>query len=125
MCCDFSPMVRVKLENDETIVMGLDTGAIATCFGKHMVVTFNDAKAKSEKLDSLRKTESAEKFGYTIPYLCLNIGSTIISLENISINENIDVSQTRTFTTPGTLGSDIAKDSVLVIDYKNRHLGIN
>jgi len=123
MCCDFSPMVNAHLGNGEKIVMELDTGANISYFGKRMAGILANTIVSPDKSGGFIHTERNKK--NIIPDQFLSINGARISLKNILIDENKNVSTARTFITAGILGSDVADGRVLVIDYTNRHLSIS
>lgn len=122
MCCDFFPMVRVEIDN-KSMVLGLDTGATTTHFGMSMTSCFGGL-AQTTKAGGGVGVAHCEEKGSAIPELLLLVEGTEIVLENAWVYSDREYSMSNTFILPGILGSDIAKNASLVIDYANRHLAV-
>lgn len=124
MCCDFYPMVQVALENNDTIVMGLDTGADKTFFGKRAIGKFTEAEESTTEYGGVGQTTKVAQRGYAVPKMQLGIGGTKVTLENVFVHADTDYHFSQIFVAPGVLGSNMAADKTLVIDYPNRHLTV-
>lgn len=122
MCCDFFPMIRVKI-NNKNVVLGLDTGASITHFGKCIRPLFGGLEKTIKTSGGVGATQYEEE-GSVIPELRLSVGETEIMLENTFAYDDREYSLSKTFLLPGVLGKDIAKNSLLIIDYENRSLAI-
>jgi len=124
MCCDFYPMTKITLDNNVDITVGLDTGATDSFFGKEAIGLFPNAIESKRTPRGADATVGMEEAGYSLPELRFCHGDTEIKLNKAFMYKDRGYSYTKTFITPGTLGSDIASNGVLVIDYMNRRLDI-
>ena len=124
MCCDFYPMVKVGINDNETIVVGFDTGGVGTAFGKSMVGRFCGAEKTKTQMSGVGQSEISEYEGYMISNLLVKIGGTQVTLSDAFVFSDREYSQSRTLVQAGGLGSDTAAGKVLVIDYQNRHMSI-
>lgn len=121
MCCDFFPMVKIGLFEKE-LIMGLDTGAGVTHLGKCM----KDSFGKLEKISkqSGGAGQIVEETGMNLPQAMVSIDQSNVELKNVWIYDDREYSMSSTFTLPGVLGSDIAKNKTMIIDFTNRHFSI-
>lgn len=124
MCCDFFPMVKMTINEDETIVAGFDTGGIATNWGKSMVARISGAEQGEREMIGAGQSEPSLYSGYEVQAMSVDINDTQIVLQNAFILADSEYSKGRTLVQAGALGSDAARGKILVIDYPNRFLGI-
>jgi hypothetical protein len=124
MCCAFFPMVRALLGNNAPIVIGLDTGANSSDFGKCMVGIFADAQMSQQSFGGAGQVEKIKSAGYEVPEIPLLIGNARVVLKDAFIHAEREWNYAQFLISPGNLGSDIAAGKTLVIDYANRRLEI-
>ena len=124
MCCDFFPMTKITLDNSAEITVGLDTGATYSFFGKEAVDMFPNAIESKRTSGGAGATDGVEEAGYPLPGLRFYHGNAEVKLDNAFMYKDRGYSFAKTFITPGTLGSDIASNRVLVLDYGNRRLDL-
>jgi clan AA aspartic protease (TIGR02281 family) len=124
MCCDFFPMVKIEINEGETITTGFDTGGVMSIFGKSMVGRFSGAEKAEQELMGAGQSEPSMYSGYRIPKLPINIGGAQVTLQNAFVHADIEWSKGRTLVHSGALGSDAAAGKILVIDYQNRYISI-
>jgi predicted aspartyl protease len=122
MAYDAFPLVSVEIEGKKMTV-GLDTGATTTRFGKSMSVEFPDTSKSTQQISGAGG--SMEDSVCIVPKVNIAIDGGVVSLKDVSISENNECSKSGFFITPGILGIDIAKESVLTLDYFNRHISIS
>ncbi|MCL2854583.1 MAG: retroviral-like aspartic protease family protein [Defluviitaleaceae bacterium] len=121
MCCDFFPMVNVKIDG-KNMAMGIDTGGGVTQFGKCVDGFFADTQPF--KQEAFATGAIVEISGALVPHINAYIGESPFAINNAISYSNREYSLSKTFLQPGVLGSDIAKGKTLVIDYPNRNLSI-
>ncbi|MCL2247327.1 MAG: retroviral-like aspartic protease family protein [Lentimicrobiaceae bacterium] len=124
MCCDFFPMVNVKIDN-KNVVMGLDSGAGATQFGKCMNHFFDVEKLERFTTETFATGTVEEISGAIIPCIEAYMSSILFIINNAVLYPEREYSLSKTFVQSGVLGSDIANGKTLVIDYPNRNLSIS
>ncbi|MCL2198536.1 MAG: retroviral-like aspartic protease family protein [Defluviitaleaceae bacterium] len=124
MCCDFFPMVNVKI-NNKNIVMGLDIGAGATQFGKCMNRFFDVEKLARFTTETFATGTVEEISGAIIPCIEAYMSDIAFTINNAVLYPEREYSLAKTFVQSGVLGSDIAKDKALIIDYPNRNISIS
>lgn len=120
MCCDFYPMVNVQYDN-KNMVLGLDTGSNNTVFRKSMAPELKNLEKSTIEVYSAGGNIKEE--GFIIPELDLYINRQYIRIKNASVREQLH-NNTNNFILPGVIGSDIAKNKIITIDFPNRVFSI-
>jgi len=123
MCCDFFPMVNIKI-NGRNVTMGIDTGAGATQFGNCESSFYDLEKLEKFTTETFATGTIVEISGAIIPHIDAQMSGSAFTISNAILYPEREYSLSKTFLQPGVLGSDIVQGKTLVIDYPNRNLSV-
>ncbi|MGF2618384.1 hypothetical protein FZC84_13500 [Rossellomorea vietnamensis] len=117
-----APIVMLKAEDGSPLYFGLDTGASRSHFGRPLI-------AKFPHLDISKRRVHAGGIGEVKEIEADSLSSLHVFLHETHRIELYNIREMLSdfasfFHLDGVLGSDAAKDSSLIIDYKNRRIEI-
>ncbi|MCM3584645.1 retropepsin-like domain-containing protein [Mesobacillus maritimus] len=117
-----APIVKVKSEERDPLYFGLDTGANQTHFGHPLLSKIKDPVIEKKTLYAGGLGDLKERELETLEYLSLQVNPN----QNIEFhNLRIMLSNFCTFfKLDGVIGSDIARNGRLIIDYFNRSFAV-
>ena len=117
-----APIVKVIAENGAPLYFGLDTGANKSHFGEPLLSKVDNLMVENRIMHAGGLGDVKEREIKSIKSLSLQVDSK----QNLTLkNVRMMLSDFCTFfSLDGVLGSDIAKDGRMILDYQNRNFGI-
>jgi hypothetical protein len=121
MVCDFFPMVTVSVNNKQ-MTLCLDTGANTTRLGAVLSGYFSEYEEST--METLAAGSERKERVHVIPEVHFSVGEGAVKLSKVDLAVDNECTKSKFFITPGIIGSDIAMNSIMTIDWFNRHFSI-
>ncbi|MEM7205802.1 MAG: aspartyl protease family protein [Planctomycetota bacterium] len=118
------PFVRVAAPDGQPLLFGLDTGSSNTSIGDNLFrkLTFDEVRQDTARIGGVGGFETVDV--RIVDRLQLAIAGTLATLGEVRTEEESGVNDLVFFAGDGVLGSDLAQNGTMLLDFPNAHFGI-